>query len=659
VTNVARDPVLLFAMNRHLAKAGFLGGIVLSVLWSAAFADGQISPGPLSRAHQSINGLTDCTSCHEISPGGQSYKCLSCHTEIASRVAARRGLHARYNSQPGSSQKCVTCHSEHNGRDFTIVKFDIKAFDHAQTGYKLEGKHASLECGRCHLPEHISKQESANIKVKDLRRTYLGVSPDCTNCHRDLHKGRLGSNCLQCHNFIAFKDVTKFDHSLTRYPLSGLHSDVGCSRCHTPGRDQQPRYTGIAFHACSDCHADPHRGGFSEACASCHRTSGWKTVVRSQIDRAFDHSRTLYPLVGKHAVVECDRCHGQGDFKKPLEFNKCSSCHHQDPHRGQFDTRVGGNECSNCHTVNGFKPSTFGLKAHAATAYPLEGKHATVPCGECHIPKGGATLYKIKFKRCDDCHADVHAGQFGSAPYLNCCEQCHSLQKFMPSTFGLSRHDKTPFPLTDSHLAVPCNSCHKESRNINGKLTVQFKWGDLGCSSCHTDPHHGHFNAVTQRLEHKGIAVGCGVCHSTQTWNDLSRFDHFETAFPLNGAHAFVKCNACHKPASTASSLTNVDFKRARKECEACHEDVHGRQFADHGVTACSRCHDTKAWKPSRFDHDKETLFPLQGAHRNVRCEDCHKLKRVFSGKDVLFYKPTPRECVACHANRNFKAATN
>ena len=646
-------------MNRHLAKAGFLGGIVLSVLWSAAFADGQISPGPLSRAHQSINGLTDCTSCHEISPGGQSYKCLSCHTEIASRVAARRGLHARYNSQPGSSQKCVTCHSEHNGRDFTIVKFDIKAFDHAQTGYKLEGKHASLECGRCHLPEHISKQESANIKVKDLRRTYLGVSPDCTNCHRDLHKGRLGSNCLQCHNFIAFKDVTKFDHSLTRYPLSGLHSDVGCSRCHTPGRDQQPRYTGIAFHACSDCHADPHRGGFSEACASCHRTSGWKTVVRSQIDRAFDHSRTLYPLVGKHAVVECDRCHGQGDFKKPLEFNKCSSCHHQDPHRGQFDTRVGGNECSNCHTVNGFKPSTFGLKAHAATAYPLEGKHATVPCGECHIPKGGATLYKIKFKRCDDCHADVHAGQFGSAPYLNCCEQCHSLQKFMPSTFGLSRHDKTPFPLTDSHLAVPCNSCHKESRNINGKLTVQFKWGDLGCSSCHTDPHHGHFNAVTQRLEHKGIAVGCGVCHSTQTWNDLSRFDHFETAFPLNGAHAFVKCNACHKPASTASSLTNVDFKRARKECEACHEDVHGRQFADHGVTACSRCHDTKAWKPSRFDHDKETLFPLQGAHRNVRCEDCHKLKRVFSGKDVLFYKPTPRECVACHANRNFKAATN
>lgn len=186
---------------------------MLSVLWNAALADGQISPGPLSRAHQSINGLTDCTSCHEISPGGKIYKCLSCHTEIASRIAARRGLHALYNSQSDSSQKCVSCHSEHNGQDFTIVKFHIKAFDHAQTGYKLEGKHAALECGRCHQPERISPEERATIKVKDLRRTYVGVSPDCTNCHQDSHKGRLGSNCLQCHNFIGFKDLSKFDHS--------------------------------------------------------------------------------------------------------------------------------------------------------------------------------------------------------------------------------------------------------------------------------------------------------------------------------------------------------------------------------------------------------------------------------------------------------------
>jgi NAD-dependent SIR2 family protein deacetylase len=49
------------------------------------------------------------------------------------------------------------------------------------------------------------------------------------------------------------------------------------------------------------------------------------------------------------------------------------------------------------------------------------------------------------------------------------------------------------------------------------------------------------------------------------------------------------------------------------------------------------------------FDHDRRTQFSLQGAHRNVRCGDCHKLKREIEGKPVLFYKPTPKECEACH----------
>jgi hypothetical protein len=632
---------------------------MLSAFFSVLSAEGQISPGPLSQAHQSISGLTDCTSCHEISTGEQTYKCLSCHTEIASRVAARKGLHAAYNPQPGSSQKCIGCHSEHNGKGFTILKFDVRTFDHGQTGYTLEGKHAGVECSRCHLPSRISARERASIKVKDLSKTYLGVSPDCTNCHQDSHKGRLGSNCVQCHNFTAWKDVAKFDHSLTRYPLSGLHADVPCRRCHTPGSDQQPRYTGFAFRNCDDCHADPHRGRFSESCQSCHRTSGWKTIAATEMDRTFDHSKTKYPLLGKHLTVDCDLCHAHGDFKKPLAFQKCSDCHHPDPHGGQFVKRAGGSECSNCHTLDGFKPSTFGLKEHAATSYPLEGKHATLRCGQCHIPKDGATVYKIKFQYCSDCHADAHAAQFASAPYFNHCEECHSLQRFVPSTFSLSSHSKSSFPLSGSHLAVPCNSCHTDSLKLSAKRTTQYEWPDLACTSCHADPHKGRFNAVTQRVEDKGIARGCGVCHSTETWTDLSRFDHFETAFPLNGAHEVLKCSGCHKPTNPRDGLMRVDFKVARKECEACHADVHGRQFANHGITACMRCHNSKAWRPSLFDHDKQTSFALQGAHRNVRCESCHKLTRMAAGKAVLFYKPTPGECVACHGHQDLKALGN
>jgi NAD-dependent SIR2 family protein deacetylase len=54
-------------------------------------------------------------------------------------------------------------------------------------------------------------------------------------------------------------------------------------------------------------------------------------------------------------------------------------------------------------------------------------------------------------------------------------------------------------------------------------------------------------------------------------------------------------------------------------------------------------------WKPSLFDHERRTAFSLKGAHENVRCEACHKNVQMVSGKSVLFYKPTPKECASCH----------
>ena len=141
-------------------------------------ASAQISPGPLSRPHQSLNGSTNCASCHKF--GGQAaLKCLDCHAEIASRLAARKGLHASYNLPANSSQECARCHSEHNGEDFPLIKWDIKTFNHKEAGYPLEGKHAGVACEKCHNPAHISAQERASIKVKDLSRTYLGLSTAC------------------------------------------------------------------------------------------------------------------------------------------------------------------------------------------------------------------------------------------------------------------------------------------------------------------------------------------------------------------------------------------------------------------------------------------------------------------------------------------------
>jgi len=641
-------------LNPKLGSGGLRQALTLWLAMVAGLlvgvASGQISPGPLSRAHQSLNGATNCTTCHKIAAGAAQFKCLDCHTEIATRLATNQGLHATYHIVPGSSQECVRCHSEHNGEDFPLIKWDPKSFDHQQAGYVLEGKHAGLACNRCHTPEHVASSIRAAIRIKDLSRTFLGVSPNCVTCHQDQHNGRLGQNCLQCHNFTDWKslNVGQFDHSKTRYPLTGLHAQVACQKCHTPGPDNKPRYTGLAFQRCTDCHNDPHRGSFAQTCQTCHNTSGWKKVSTAVLGEHFDHSKTKYPLLGKHQSVECCQCHANGDFKKPLAFQKCMDCH-RDQHNGQFAKRPDGGECASCHTVDGYKPSKFGVKEHAASAYPLQGKHGSVECAKCHLPKGKDTLYRMKFERCMDCHADQHVGQFAKAPYLNRCESCHNLQGYRPSTFTLAKHKETRFLLTGGHVAVPCGDCHKESDSFKPKPAALYHWDNLSCTSCHADPHQGQFKDRMLQLRTDGKAVGCEACHSTTSWKELSRFDHSKTSFPLLGSHRATACIDCHKPPHLETKLMNVDFKAAPSKCEQCHEDVHGAQFAKNQATPCAECHSSAKWKPSLFDHDKRTSFPLQGVHRNVRCEGCHKSTRSVESKTVLFYRPTPKECAACH----------
>jgi hypothetical protein len=96
-------------------------------------------------------------------------------------------------------------------------------------------------------------------------------------------------------------------------------------------------------------------------------------------------------------------------------------------------------------------------------------------------------------------------------------------------------------------------------------------------------------------------------------------------------------------------TLKNVNYASAPKQCEECHEDPHAAQF-EHAdkITRCAECHNTEKWRPSLFDHDK-TTFSLQGVHKEVPCAQCHKQLQLVEGAKVLFYKPTPIACAACH----------
>lgn len=562
---------------RHVTRAQLIG--VIGLLWNATLL-AQLSPGDLARPHADLEGLNNCTSCHEAGKQVQPSLCLDCHTLLKSRIDAGDGLHAR-----PDYRNCVTCHSDHHGRDFELIFWENGRdnFDHDQTGYTLEGAHATVECRTCHTPANIPDPEPLRAAKKDLERTFLGLDPSCLSCHRDEHRAQLGDDCLKCHGFDTWKPAPEFDHSRARFRLTGRHVDVDCAKCHPSERDNRfdgdptfNRYVGIDFAQCSACHSDPHQGRLGANCSGCHATTGWSAIAATS---NFDHGRTRFPLRGRHADLQCESCHKPGR-----------------PFRG------------------------------------------------------------MAFQRCMDCHSDFHAGQFAARPDGPDCENCHTESGFSPATFTVEQHQRGDFPLEGAHLAIPCMACHAGSPpgTRAGRSMIQvnrFTFAATTCATCHGNPHGEGLPApVAGRDE-------CLTCHTSESWRELE-FDHAATRFPLEGRHETTDCVSCHPRGDGAAGQVPIDFKAASLECQACHTDIHrgqfitGRRIGAEVVAAndCSRCHTPATrWEATRFEHNRDARFALEGAHAEVPCASCHRTETLADDISVVRYKPMETSCVSCH----------
>jgi hypothetical protein len=201
----------------------------------------QISPGDLTEAHKDLEGISNCTKCHEIGEEVKDEKCLDCHSSIRNSLLTNTGFHS---SSEIKSKKCYECHSEHHGRNFQIVRFDQTEFEHTKTGFKLTGKHAEIKCEDCHKPEFIQSEE-----LKNNQGTFLGLSQNCNTCHEDYHQGTLGAECGDCHNTKTFNPAEKFDHNTAKFKLTGAHLKVECKDCHNRNSEQQkfPSIHGFAI----------------------------------------------------------------------------------------------------------------------------------------------------------------------------------------------------------------------------------------------------------------------------------------------------------------------------------------------------------------------------------------------------------------------------
>lgn len=551
----------------HRGGRGVLAMAIALVLACSGSSLAQFSPGPLSRAHQELEGALSCTKCHElgVDKGPSDARCLECHKLLKARIDASAGFHGR----EGRSAGCARCHSEHNGRDFDLVGLDRERFDHGQTGHPLAGKHASLSCEKCHRAP----------------RGFLGLVPSCGSCHEDPHRGQLGGDCAGCHGETSWKPATGFDHGKTRYPLTGSHGAVPCSKCHLEGR-----YKGLRFDDCAACHETPHSAAFQagRACSACHATAGWSAGASA----GFDHSRTPFPLAGAHQRTACAACHKGGRYRS-LGGATCETCH-QDPHQGQF--KPAGRACVDCHDLNAWRPAP--RFDHAATRYPLTGKHAQVACARCHA----AGRYSGAPAVCSSCHQDPHRAELGSD-----CGRCHTPAAWNETLF---RHETTKFPLSGKHGSAACRRCHRAGGD------ARYFRLDPACGACHADPHHGQFTwkypdpsafggrmlpppatpvdsiAFASRVSAE-IALGrtqCAVCHAPGAWKPSS-YDHEKSRFKLDGKHATVACGLCHKDGK---------FAETPSDCSDCHKDPHWGQFAQR---TCGDCHTSAGWPEVRFDH--------------------------------------------------------
>ena len=450
----------------------------------------------------------------------------------------------------------VACEECHTAAGWTTMRNPV-VFDHAKTGFPLDGKHRSRACKDCHA---------------SLVFSHVPIS--CADCHRDVHEGRNGLRCQDCHTperWVGRADALR-QHATTGFPLRGVHGLLECTRCHaTPGDASVAKLSS----ECVSCHADDYAAttspnhaaaGYPTRCEECHDAS--RTTWTGS---GFDHAMTGFALTGMHRSLACARCHTGGNFTGLTAA--CVACHRADYDAAAEPNHAAANfstDCVRCHGTQAWRPATFD---HATTGFPLTGAHVRVACTSCHV--GGQ--YTGTPSDCYSCHRSDYEATTNpnhvASGFPTTCTSCHTTNAWEPATFD---HAATGFALTGAHGLVACTSCH-----VGG----QYTGTPSDCYACHrsdydatTNPSHAAAN----------FGTGCATCHTTNAWQPAN-FDHQQFFRISSGPHVVATCASCHTNPSNYSSF----------DCLQCHDHNKTEMDAKHiqqpdyryESNACYSCH--------------------------------------------------------------------
>ncbi|MBI5626678.1 MAG: hypothetical protein HY935_05680 [Nitrosomonadales bacterium] len=137
-----------------------------------------------------------------------------------------------------------------------------------------------------------------------------------------------------------------------------------------------------------------------------------------------------YPLLGRHALVTCKKCHSAPTYKDASK--ECYGCHEKDDkHKRRL-----GTECQTCHTARSWQAWDFD---HNKTNFKLDGPHKKVAgkCYDCHQKPMEKKV--LASTACGSCHdrEDVHNGSFGDR-----CDRCHEGDNWKKVKIGTSALSK-------------------------------------------------------------------------------------------------------------------------------------------------------------------------------------------------------------------------
>lgn len=428
-----------------LSGTGILTAVITAlVIAGYAYASGGLmySPGPLNAqsggylggvtSHAEIGG--NCNACHTAPWESEKMadRCGDCHSSIAAQMQDIASLHGEmFHDNPALT--CRHCHPEHRGPDTPLTVLEGTEFPHEAVGYSLtshqrSATRAAFTCDDCHHGD-IS--------------TF--TSDSCQTCHRQIdsafalgHSIEYGDICLDCHDGVD-RFGKNFRHDFT-FQLTGMHSDLICSKCHTDARVVAD-FSKIPTD-CNACHQkdEPHALRFGRDCTACHTADGWKPAT-------FDHALSAFKLEGAHAEVKCDGCHlNNVQQDTPTD---CYSCHQQaDEHNSRF-----GSDCAACHQPTDWGDAAFD---HNKSNLPLTGRHAGLACEQCHTSGQYAGLSAF----CASCHGDpvFHAGMFGTD-----CASCHTPDNWFARYNGSHPGIADEGGSGINHGGGSCRDCHTQN----------------------------------------------------------------------------------------------------------------------------------------------------------------------------------------------------